>query len=367
LSALWKPSDALSFRASLGTTFRGASPSQSDANSRVTVLSFVGPTGAFKATDWTGNPNLEPESAAITNLGVVWQPSESFQLTVDYWDIAFTDPVVIEDFNQLISYYQGQQAAAVAANPDGDGADGIAGTADDVDNSADRIAALEAALPDDIENQIICQGGVTCASSANSGSGIERIIVNWVNGASVDTSGLDIALRYSFDIGSGSMTLGATYNTIQSYDVGTYTKSGVQIAEGFDALGFLNQSRPALPLPELRSRYFLDFQSGDHTFVYYINVIGEYQDERLDNELTDGTIAANLGALLNEYAIIDEHITHDAHYNLGFGAGKGTFTASLINLTDEAPPGAALDLVYDPFTHNPIGRQIKLGIRYHVF
>jgi iron complex outermembrane receptor protein len=31
-------------------------------------------------------------------------------------------------------------------------------------------------------------------------------------------------------------------------------------------------------------------------------------------------------------------------------------------VTDEEPPFARLDLNYDPFTHNPLGRTFKLGV-----
>ena len=37
---------------------------------------------------------------------------------------------------------------------------------------------------------------------------------------------------------------------------------------------------------------------------------------------------------------------------------------SIYNLTDEAPPFARLDLNYDPYTHNPFGQMIKVGVRH---
>jgi iron complex outermembrane recepter protein len=35
---------------------------------------------------------------------------------------------------------------------------------------------------------------------------------------------------------------------------------------------------------------------------------------------------------------------------------------SVTNLTDEDPPFARLDLNYDPFTHNGIGRTVKFSL-----
>ena len=38
--------------------------------------------------------------------------------------------------------------------------------------------------------------------------------------------------------------------------------------------------------------------------------------------------------------------------------------ATLLNFTDEDPPYAGEDLNYDAFTHNPLGRILKLGFTY---
>jgi outer membrane receptor protein involved in Fe transport len=39
-------------------------------------------------------------------------------------------------------------------------------------------------------------------------------------------------------------------------------------------------------------------------------------------------------------------------------------TVSAINVTDEEPPLARVDLNYDGYTHNAFGRMIKVGIEY---
>jgi len=40
-----------------------------------------------------GNPELEPEKADTTTLGVVWTPSERFSVTLDYWNIEIEDTI----------------------------------------------------------------------------------------------------------------------------------------------------------------------------------------------------------------------------------------------------------------------------------
>jgi iron complex outermembrane receptor protein len=60
-------------------------------------------------------------------------------------------------------------------------------------------------------------------------------------------------------------------------------------------------------------------------------------------------------------ATVDSYLTHDLHYRLGLPA-QMTVNASLLNLADEDPPFARLDLNYDPFTGSPVGRVLKVGV-----
>ena len=41
-----------------------------------------------------------------------------------------------------------------------------------------------------------------------------------------------------------------------------------------------------------------------------------------------------------------------------------TLTLSGVNISDEEPPVAFGDLMYDAYTHSGIGRMYKLGFRY---
>jgi hypothetical protein len=66
---------------------------------------------------------------------------------------------------------------------------------------------------------------------------------------------------------------------------------------------------------------------------------------------------------------VDDFVTYDLHYNFSLAnlTGEESESALLVsgyNLTDEDPPRARLDLNYDPYTHNPLGRMIKVGLRH---
>jgi iron complex outermembrane receptor protein len=56
----------------------------------------------------------------------------------------------------------------------------------------------------------------------------------------------------------------------------------------------------------------------------------------------------------------DSTLTFDLSYNVNLPANV-TLSLSVINLTDEDPSFARLDLNYDPFVGNPLGRYFKVG------
>ena len=43
-----------------------------------------------------------------------------------------------------------------------------------------------------------------------------------------------------------------------------------------------------------------------------------------------------------------------------------TFGLRVVNLTDEDPPFVPREMNYDPFTHNPFGRILKVGVTYRM-
>ncbi|HJM59752.1 MAG TPA: hypothetical protein QGG52_04410, partial [SAR86 cluster bacterium] len=61
---------------------------------------------------------------------------------------------------------------------------------------------------------------------------------------------------------------------------------------------------------------------------------------------------------------IDDHITYDFHLSKSLMDDSMDLTFSVINLTDEDPPMAPHELAYDAYTHNPLGRIMKLGFKY---
>ena len=271
---------------------------------------------AFKAVDTLGNPDLEPESAVTTNLGVLFE-FENFYASLDWWRFDFSDPFQTESANQILSAY--------SANLCQDGGAGVGSSTCD----ALRSHVFPTGTP---------------------ASGVERIEVNIINGADQETSGIDLYAEYGFDLLGGRAAVGATGTYVFEFTSDDFLDiNGVQLAEGGDFVGLLNDGDPFTPKPELKGDLFARWNMGRHNLMYVLRYVDSYEDVRPS---------------IPDLAKIDSHVTHDLHYNLSLFDNDLIVSLSAINLTDEDPPLASTDLNYDPFTHNAFGRMIKLGLKY---
>ena len=110
----WAPTDDITLRFTGQTTFRAPHPDEI-WDKRYTQLSFTSQTGAFKAVDITGNPNLDPEEATTYNVGVVTDfGTDTWTATVDYYNFEFENPIIFENHQQLADAYAAGGAAKAA-------------------------------------------------------------------------------------------------------------------------------------------------------------------------------------------------------------------------------------------------------------
>lgn len=310
LAGRYTVNDWLTLRGSVQTTFRAPDIDSLQTNA-TTSLSYVGPTQAFKAIDAVGNPDLEPEQAFTYNIGAVMNFTDNLTVTVDYWNYDFDNPIIVEDFNSLVTAYTSGGAAKAA-----------------------------------VQEQIFCTAGAGNDGSC-AGSGIERIVVQSVNGPSIETSGVDVFVNYVLDSSVGQFTFGADVSHTIQYEQDEYVKNGTLVQDSYDAAGFLNVSRGARPLPDMKGRVFGEFTLENHNVLLYANHTAEYDDER-DN------------------VSVDSQTTYDLHYRLNLFDDSTALTFSAINFTDEQAPAARVDLGYDAYTHNSFGAMYKVGIEYRM-
>ncbi len=311
----WNITDEFSIRGSMSTTFRG--PPQSFLSGTNTALQFIAAQNAFKAVDIVGNPQIEPESALTANFGAIYQ-NEVFYASLDYWSFDFEDAFQTESAQQIVGAYFSQGCE--------DGGAGV-GTA--------SCTALR--------GHIFPLG--------TNAAGLQRIETNIINGEDIQTSGLDLFAQYDFlEVAGGTLSLGLEATYVLEYESDDFLDiNGALLAPGGDFVGFLNDGDPFTPKPELKGNVFVKYTKGNHRAQLITRYVDSYEDIR---------------PALPRLATIDDHTTLDLHYNVDLFENSTTVSLSIVNLTDEDPPQASTDLNYDAFTHNPFGRQIKLGVRY---
>ena len=319
VAARWQATEQLVLRGSASTTFRG--PTLNQLGGRSTTLSFIPATGSFKAIDTIGNPDLEPESATTLNLGLVYEAmpelaqGDMFTFSMDYWSFDFQDPIIKQSFGDIIgrSFYS-----------DGNYIGGAFGS------------------------QVSCGFGADADCTGKKSSAIQRVRVNMVNGPDIETDGFDIRFGYDRPLGKGDLSLSAEFTIISSYDVGAS-----DLNAAFNALDKLNDNVGYLrSIVSEKWKLGAVYESGYHTTNFVANFTGSYED--------------NPGATKRD---VEDHQTYDLHYNLSLAAlnadlEDSAFWVSVYNLNDEDPPFARLDLNYDPYTHNPFGQMIKVGVRH---
>jgi iron complex outermembrane recepter protein len=320
LSLRWQALDWLTFRGSVGSTFRGPQQTQL-APQTATVLAFIPAAGGYKSIDNAGNPNLKPEEAFTFNVGTIVKAG-NFTASVDYWSYDFEDSLEAESGSEM--------AARFLSAPN---------------------ACTDPALAG-LRSRFLFQGGL-CANTNGTVAvqNLIKITTNTINGPDQKLSGIDASLSYLFDdvLFGGDILIGADGTYTLEYEREASFVEGVQIQAAGDFAGTRGASGiGAGSLPEIRGTAYFDFSR-------------EGQGLRLAAHYVDGVKDIRAGlATTSPFGIdIGSFLTYDAVYRLSLPQ-ETTITASVINFTDRDPPLARLDLSYDPFIANPYGRYFKL-------
>ncbi|MDO6611753.1 TonB-dependent receptor [Shewanella sp. 1_MG-2023] len=105
LGLTWRLFDDLMVRGVQSTAFRAPTVDELYGGKSPSFDQIVHPATEQTQAEVTvgGNPNLTPEEADITTLGLVYSPSyvEGLSLTVDYYDIAITNTITSVDSNYV--------------------------------------------------------------------------------------------------------------------------------------------------------------------------------------------------------------------------------------------------------------------------
>ena len=322
MSLRYQATDWLALRLSAGSTFRGP-PDTQLANNNVTSLQQI--TGSFRAVDIGGNPNLAPEKAKTYNLGAIFKIA-GLRATIDYWQFDFENPIVAEPVSGLVNAVFPTGAAANCSSP---------------------LAAR------------FTFNNLGCA-----GANIVRLQTYYSNGSEVKTSGIDIVGDYKWNevLKGGDITVGGSVTITNEYKVGATYIGGNLASPAFDGVGFLNYQTTAVPIPKWKAEGHIEYTVGPHNLRYVIRYIDAYEDQRVAPFLA-GYARDTAGAPVTVSAgkTIDAQMIQDINYRV-FLPWDTTLTASIANIFDADPSFARLELGYDPFTGNPLGRVYKIGM-----
>ncbi|MBM4244684.1 MAG: TonB-dependent receptor [Deltaproteobacteria bacterium] len=273
-----------------------------------------------RAVDSYGNPNLKPETADTLNAGIITEIG-GFRATLDYWQFKFEDPITAPPFNGI--------ASNVVPTPGG-------------------LADCSAPMRD----LVTFDGGNTCVQGVTTGANLLRVRVDTINGAPVETSGVDPDLGYTFDnVLGGTLDLSAYGSYILNYEVGALSYRGVPLVAAFDAVGYLNYDRGQNSLPELKASAFVNYEIGIQNFSVGVSYVSSYEDNRT------ALFATNPNGQTIEATTI-----WDLSYQLRL-ASKTTVSLTVDDVLDEDPAFARTELSYDSYVGNALGRTYRLGLR----
>ena len=269
-------------------------------NNPTVSLELYAPLGEYLSIETPVPTNLSPEESDNFNIGAIIQPTDGMTITVDYYNMALGGPF-------------GREAATCAC-------------ADLVTNDAGQV---------------------------------NKIITELINGDDIETDGIDIEIDYRFDTDFGRMNVGMNGNYIMSYDVsGELASDGTQTGGKYDAVGKYNVRATALPI-EVRSMAQFKMNA-------WVGWSSNQQSARLYARYIDGLDVDESSTAYGVAGLttVDSMLSFDAHYSLELMDEKVRLTASVLNIADERAPLAPHEQGYDAYTHNPLGRVFKVGLRY---
>jgi iron complex outermembrane receptor protein len=234
ISLRWRVTDKIVLRASRGEGFRAPELYIHTVESEEWVgwtdqdpqsCEVLGrPPGCFVVFKdiYTVSPAITAEQSEQYSLGLAWEPSDYFKLTLDYYNITLEEEISEFWPDRILEFEQRGQP-----------------------------------LPPGL--------GVT----RDPGTGLLLAITSgWGNLGLVETSGMDLNAQLNFDLGPGYWS-----STLQASYVFEYV-----IDEGIDWVGLPGQ-------PQARATLSNHYNIGDFTFSWNIQYIGDQNDEFVDEEL----------------------------------------------------------------------------------
>ena len=300
----WQVSDDVVIRGSMSTAFREASLIQ-QFNRQTSLQGLVDPLGGSGAlfirvlTD--GNRDLKPETSTNTNLGVVWTPSDNFNMRVDWWQFEYEDVITIEN-------------AQGKLNSDPNGAD----------------------------------------IRRNDSGQLQGVSTNFINAATVDTDGFDVSADWNLPAGdAGDFGVQLAYSRFNSYEIPD-GNGGRR-----DVVGSFNHDNFVRSLPEAKWNLTADWERGNHSAAVVLYHVDSYTTGRA---VPASATAQGFDSNIDSWRTIDA--SYNYNFNIGDTQGVVTLGGKNLT-DEEAPGVYdAANFSYDPKQHDPRGRIYYARVKF---
>ena len=297
VSIRYNPIDSRLLRASAGTGFRA--PTLSDLYQGMTegygdLTNYIACYEADEDIDSCnrveeaptrtgGNLDLDPEESDTFNVGVVWDITDNFDLTVDYWSLETEG--LIEDIssNELL---QTQAKLYQLADQNG--------------------------LPRPDISLIYPGSSISLLPNGR----IDHVVAPRINLGMSEREGVDVSFNANFDTEVGTFEAGFNVSKYLKYKY-TYVDNGESFVSEDEA--------GRTDTPDLRINISLDYTLGDHSVHYFANYIGAQTSWQYNGDTEDTGLYE-----------IDSYTSHNLSYNYNM-PWNNSFTLGVNNLTDEDP------------------------------
>ena len=165
----------------------------------------------------------------------------------------------------------------------------------------------------------------------------------FVNADSIDTSGVDYSLRYTYDAGAFGVIQPSFEGTlIIDYDI-VDPSAGLIIGAGSR-----NQGNIGNPTPSTRWNAGLVYSNGPAFASFFARRIGGFDDDQNGDVRVDGQTRFDIQAGI------------DVSQWIGF-TDSSVFTVQVTNLTNEEPPFVATGGGFESRVSDPRGRLVRFG------
>nr|WP_243446067.1 TonB-dependent receptor [Polymorphobacter fuscus] len=334
-SVRWKPLDWLTLRGSIGTTFRGPTPNDRRTGGVTGLSGIIAAGNNFKSVDFLGNPSVGPETAFTYNVGAI-VATGGLRASVDFWNYDFKDQIVTVPANVI--------ATAVAGTGNG-------------------TQTVNCGSP--LRDLITFASGNACIQGVTIGNDIARVRSDIVNGAKIHVQGIDFEVSYTFDdVMGGTLEIGANASHTLKWDQEAFSVGGVLVSPAYSAVGFTNYDRFPGTISAWRGRGNINYNVDKLNLRYELGYISGATDNRaqisvqagIESPTPGAPIPITFGQQIGEWVTHDFHITYETPWDM-------TLQASVVNILDRDPPSARLEISYDPFIGNPLGRVFQFGVR----